>query len=205
MTNSNLPILRLADLDLNRLYSYADYIMWRFEERVELLRGYIAQMGAPNTAHQQIVNAINVPLYIFLRNKPCKVFISPFDVRIPTSNGSKNDRDTFTVVQPDLCVICRSDGYDQRGGIGAPDLIVEVLSPSNHEKEMRRKYAIYEEAGVKEYWIVSPQEKTILQYRLANGKYATGRPLIPGDIATTTLLPGFELNIEEVFQGIEPQ
>lgn len=190
--------MKLADLDLNKVYTYADYFKWRFEERVELIKGYVFKMSpAPNTFHQQISGDIYGQLWSFLRKKPCKVFSAPFDVRLPRK--SNDDQDIITVLQPDICVICDLSKLDKRGCMGAPDVVVEILSPGNNAKELKNKYEVYEEAGVKEYWIVSPQDNTFVIYTLTDGRYTTSRIMVAGDTVTSAVLPGFSLALEELF------
>lgn len=104
------------------------------------------------------------------------------------------------MVQPDICVICDLKKLDDRGCLGAPDIVVEILSPGNNQKELRNKYEVYEESGVKEYWIIHPDEKTFLKYTLdAEGKYQPSHLLTIGDEVTTPVLPGFAMPLEEVF------
>ena len=193
--------MELADLDLNKIYSYADYFKWQFEDRVELIKGKIFKMSpAPNFDHQVLAGEIYGNLRDFLKKQKCKAFVSPFDVRFPRK--SKEDKDIFTVLQPDVCVVCDTSKYDKRGCVGAPDIVVEILSPSNNEKELKNKFDIYEESGVQEYWIVSPQDKTFLVNRLVDGHYVTSRPMVSGDIVTTTVLPGFEMDLKELFDTL---
>ncbi|MCD6012154.1 MAG: hypothetical protein K0Q79_2016 [Flavipsychrobacter sp.] len=192
--------MKLADLDLNKAYTYADYYKWKFEERVELIKGRIFKMSpAPNRLHQEIAGKVYLRLGNFLYNNPCKVYIAPFDVRLPRK--SKDDTDIVTVLQPDLCVICDPSKLDVRGCIGAPDIVVEILSPSNNKKELKNKYEVYEESGVKEYWVVMPTEKTMLIYRLTDGKYVPSRLMVSGDIVTSTILPGFSMDLTDIFSG----
>src|SRR5690606_39235284 len=107
-------------------------------------------------------------------------YTAPFDVRLPKK--SRADKEIFTVVQPDICVICDPEKLDDRGCIGAPDIVVEILSPGNNRKELRNKHEIYEESGVKEYWIVWPIEKTFMKYVLdEQGKYQPSRIMTLGD------------------------
>ena len=193
--------MQLADLDMNKLYTYADYYQWKFEERVELIKGVIFKMSpAPSRAHQEISGNLHISIGVFLKNKPCKVYAAPFDVRLPRK--SKDDKDIITVVQPDICVVCDTNKLDEKGCLGAPDLIVEVLSPGNNKKEIRNKFDVYEEAGVKEYWIVDPVYQTVQINKLENGKYVPMRALTVGDIATSEIMPGFSLDIEELFKGL---
>jgi Uma2 family endonuclease len=110
--------------------------------------------------------------------------------------------DITTVVQPDICVICDRSKYDDKGGIGAPDIVIEVLSPGNNKKELGNKYDVYEEAGVKEYWIIYPPEKTLFQYTLKEGRFTTSRPFTIGNHVTTPILPGFVLKLNDLFEEI---
>src|SRR6202022_2892292 len=141
-------------------YTYADYIEWKFKERLELLRGKICKMGAPNTLHQVVAMKLFYELYSFLQRKECHVFVAPFDVRLPVKNRKK-DNEITTVVQPDICIVCDAEKIDERGVCGAPDLVIEILSPGNSKKELRDKYELYEEAGVSEYWVINPVEENL--------------------------------------------
>jgi Uma2 family endonuclease len=194
--------MKLADLDINKVYSYADYFKWKFEERVELIRGYIFKMSpAPNVRHQQLSAEIGGQLWSFLRGKKCQVFTAPFDVRLPRK--SNDDKEIITVVQPDICVICDPTKLDKRGCLGAPDIVVEILSPGNNTKELKNKYEVYEEAGIKEYWVVSPQDNTFVAYTLINGRYQPSRIMVAGDVVTSTVLEGFSLDLTELFGEME--
>lgn len=189
----------LADLDLNKTYTYADYFKWKFEERVELIRGRIFKMSpAPSRRHQRITGDMFTVMNAFLKGKKCDVYIAPFDVRLP--RRSKDDKDIITVVQPDICVICDPSKLDDRGCLGAPDIVVEILSPGNNAKELKNKYDIYEESGVKEYWVVSAQDETFIRHTLENGRYVPSRTMVTGDIVTTPVLPGFELDLAKIFE-----
>jgi Uma2 family endonuclease len=190
----------LADLDMNKLYTYADYFKWQFEERVELIKGRIFKMSpAPNYFHQSIAGELYGLLREYLKGHPCKAMIAPFDVRLPRK--SKEDKDIVTVLQPDVCVVCDPSKFDYRGCIGAPDIVVEILSPGNNAKELRNKFEVYEEAGVKEYWVISPQDNTFLMNTLVDGRYVTSRQMAAGDIVTTTVLPGFTIDLKELFDA----
>ncbi|MCF8448377.1 MAG: Uma2 family endonuclease [Taibaiella sp.] len=191
----------LADLDINKTYTYADYFKWKFEERVELIKGRIFKMSpAPNRRHQRLSGDIYYELRNYLKGKKCEVYVAPFDVRLPRK--SKEDKDIITVLQPDICVICDPSKLDDRGCIGAPDIVVEILSPGNNSKELKNKFEIYEESGVSEYWVVSPQDQTFALYRLEAGTYQSSRLMVAGDIVTSTVLPGFSLNLSELFEKI---
>jgi Uma2 family endonuclease len=191
----------LADLDINKTYTYADYFKWKFEERVELIKGRIFKMSpAPNRRHQRLTGDIFNEMHNFLKGKKCEVYVAPFDVRLPRK--SKEDKDIITVLQPDICLICDPSKLDDRGCIGAPDIVVEILSPGNNSKELKNKFEIYEESGISEYWVVSPQDQTFALYRLEEGCYQSSRLMVAGDIVTSTVLPGFSLNLSELFEKI---
>lgn len=195
--------MQLADLDLNKLYTYADYYKWRFEERVELIKGKLFKMSpAPNPNHQLLAGAIHTQLAIYLTGKPCKVFFAPFDVRFTRKHSASDDTIT-TVLQPDVCVVCDPSKIDSRGCVGAPDIVVEVLSPGNNAKELKNKYEIYEDSGVKEYWIVSPQDQTFFAYTHVDGKFQPSGLKTAGDVVESAVLPGFSLDLSDLFSSIE--
>jgi Uma2 family endonuclease len=168
---------------------------------VELIKGKIFRMSpAANRKHQKIVGTIYIRLGVFLENKKCEVYVAPFDVRLPRK--SKDDKDIITVLQPDVCVICDPAKLDDRGCIGAPDIVVEVLSPGNNAKELKNKYEVYEQSGIKEYWVVSPQDETVLIHLLEGGKFRLLQLKVAGDIVTSPILPGFTLDVKELFKTI---
>ncbi|WP_299285845.1 Uma2 family endonuclease [uncultured Mucilaginibacter sp.] len=191
--------MQFSDLDLNKTYTYADYLKWTFDERLELIKGKIFPMSpAPAEIHQRISTVVANELYNNLKGKPCRVYSAPFDVRL--MRKSKKDKEIATVLQPDICVICDLNNIDDRGCIGAPDIVVEILSPGNNKKELQNKYEVYEEAGVKEYWIINPYGKTFLKYILdENGQFQSTKLLTLGDEVTSSILPKFTLNLDEVF------
>lgn len=192
-------IMQLSDLDLSKTYTYADYLQWKFKERIELIKGQIFKMSpAPSSYHQEISGNIYFAFKLYLLKKQCKVFIASFDVRL-TKKSLMND-DVFTVVQPDICVICDRSKIDKAGCIGAPDIVVEILSPGNNKTELQHKFEIYEENGIQEYWIVSLQDKTFLKYILNHeGVYRASKLLPANAEVTTPILPGFVLKLEDVF------
>lgn len=192
--------MQLSDLDFNKTYTYADYLQWTFDDRLEILKGKLFKMTpAPSRIHQEVTIIIGRELSQFLKGSPCRIYTAPFDVRLSRKNTA--DESITTVLQPDICVICDLNKLDDRGCIGAPDIVVEILSPGNNKKELSNKYEIYEEAGVQEYWIIWPLEKTFMKYTLDEvGKYIPSKVLTSGDEVTTPVLPGFVLNLEEVFE-----
>lgn len=191
------------ELDVEHgFYTYANYLTWEFDERVELIKGKIFRMGveAPKRNHQKISLHISSEFCNFLKGKICQVYEAPFDVRLPVK--SKRNEDIDTLVQPDICVICDPEKLDNAGCIGAPDLIVEILSPGNNRKELRNKYEVYEESGVREYWVIHPDEQTVLFYSLKEGKYQPSRLFTSGDIVESNCIQGFKLDLEEVFSDL---
>lgn len=193
-----MEITSLNQLDLEKSYSYADYFSWKFRERVELLKGKIMKMSpAPSRRHQTMSRIVGTNIINFLDKSPCQVFYAPFDVRLERAN---DDRKVQNVVQPDICVICDLSKLDDRGCSGAPELIVEILSPGNTKKEMKDKFELYEAAGVEEYWIIEPTENIVLQYFLENGHFVNYRPLIEEDILHSRVLEGFSLELSSVFE-----
>jgi Uma2 family endonuclease len=178
--------------------TYADYKAWELDEgeRYELVGGAAYAMSAPNDFHQAIVAELTRQFGNFLHGKPCKVRPSPYDVRL----FFKEDESDDTVVQPDLSVICDEQKRGYEGGRGAPNLIVEVLSPSNTSEEYVRKFNLYLEAGVQEYWVVAPESKTVQVFVLENGLY---KGAVYNSTATvpSTVLAGFSVTLTDVFAG----
>ncbi len=191
-------IKNINQLDFNKSYTYADYLKWQFEERLELLKGKIFKMSpAPNRQHQSISSNIHGLLWLYFKKNPCKLFSAPFDVRLVKKKSV--DEKVVTVVQPDLCVVCDEDKLDDRGCNGAPDLVIEILSPGNSTKEMGIKFDLYEENGVKEYWIVNAAEQHIFIYTLVNKKFIGLKPLTVDNKIVSHLFPKLNFKVKEIF------
>lgn len=191
--------IQVEEPDSSLSYTYADYLKWKFEERLELFRGRIFKLSAPNTMHQVISRNLLGNLIVFLKKQKCQVFSAPFDVRLPAKNRKK-DNEVTTVVQPDICVICDETKLDARGCIGSPDLVIEILSPGNSKKEVKLKYELYEEAGVKEYWIVYPVEESVIVFLLNEDQKFDGAKVYAGDdIIYCKTIPGLNVDLTEVF------
>ncbi|EON75314.1 hypothetical protein ADIS_4227 [Lunatimonas lonarensis] len=184
-------------------YSYADYLTWNMDEVVELIKGKVFKKAAaaPRRIHQQISIKLAAKLYNFLEGSLCQVYDAPFDVRFPKT--SREDKQIVDVVQPDICVICDPAKLDDRGCLGVPDLIVEILSPGNSKTELKHKYELYESHGVREYWIIHAETHDLLIYTLENGRYVPSRLLTSGDVVESRVLPGFKLDLEEFFSDIK--
>jgi Uma2 family endonuclease len=192
-------VTRFEDLDLTKQYSYADYLTWRFEERLELIKGYIFPMSAPARRHQQVSWNLAGMLWERFKNGPCKAYAAPFDVRLPRTTTATNKK-VHTVVQPDLCVICDLSKLDDKGCVGAPDLVVEILSPGNTRKEMKQKFDAYQEAGVREYWLIQLEDRNVFQYVLNDeGIYIGLHPLTDEDELVSRAFPDLRIDLAGVF------
>ena len=194
-------IKNINQLDLNGTYSYADYLLWQFKERVELIKGKIFEMSpAPNRKHQEVALVITRYLDRYFEYKDCGLYFAPFDVRLVDHKKSTPEKTILSVVQPDLCVVCDKSKLDDKGCLGSPDLIIEILSPGNSKKELGVKFNLYEENEILEYWIVNPLEETILIYSLTNGKYSASKPLIDDEIIKSPLFPELHFEVKKIFE-----
>ncbi len=197
-------VTNINQLDLNKRYTYADYLTWQFDDMVELIRGKLFRMSpAPSRLHQKVSSNLQGLIWLFLRGKQCEVFHAPFDVRLPLPIRNQVNKDIDTVVQPDICVVCDPSKLDYQGCNGAPDWIVEILSPGTSKKDLTEKYDIYQHAGVCEYWVAHPHEGTLLVYLLdEQGQYQLLRqtPFTKGEKVPVGIFPGFEIDLGEVFE-----
>ena len=188
-------------LDGDKRYTYADYQTWLDDKRRELINGFVSLMTpAPARLHQKVSGSIFNKLYNFLSNKNCEVYSAPFDVRLP-KNGNKTDDKIYDVVQPDITVVCNPEKLDDKGCIGAPDLIVEILSPSTSKRDLTVKYELYEKTGVKEYWIARPGEKTIQKFVLNKDmKYEFKGTFTEDTTISPDIFPDLQIDISSVFK-----
>jgi len=155
---------------------------------------------APKRIHQDISRRlVRTMLGVFDEECGCKLYYAPFDVRLPRQGEADDQVDT--VVQPDLCVICDPKKLDKRGAIGAPDLVAEIVSPGNTKKDLKYKFSLYEEAGVKEYWIIEPTNQTVSVFVLDNGKYRGLAPIVEGDILQSVIFPNLKIDTAEIFHN----
>lgn len=180
-------------------YSYADYLSWPDEERWELIDGVPYNMSpAPNTKHQEVSMEIGSSLHSFLKDKACKVIAAPIDVSFKDEIHAL-DEETYTVVQPDLVVVCDKDKIQEKGIIGPPDICIEILSESTSYKDEGEKYKLYEKHGVKEYWIINPEVECIFVYRLNGSKFEKPLYFKKDEMLVSAVLSGFEMPLATVF------
>ncbi len=191
-------ITDITQLDVNKTYSYADYLTWRFDTMVELIKGKLfIQSPAPAYRHQLIASNLHRDISNHFRNHQCQSFFAPFDVRLLKNKASDNE--ITTVVQPDICVICDPSKLDKKGCLGAPDLIIEIISPATAKKDMNDKFNLYEENGVKEYWLVNPDSNSLDQYVLIDNKYERKDLYVNSQKFYSAIFPDLQINLEEIF------
>jgi Uma2 family endonuclease len=190
--------------DKKEKYSYADYLKFGDERRYEIIDGVLYDMGpAPTPTHQEIFGALFYKIFDFFQEKPCKVYAAPFDVRL--YRKSKKDRDITRVVQPDISVICDETKIDERGCLGAPDFIIEIISPSSASRDHILKRRLYEENGVREYWLVDPINRITTVYCLGK-KTSYGAAEIYDDKAkvAVSLFKDLIIDFSTVFPPLPP-
>jgi Uma2 family endonuclease len=160
----------------SRYHTYADYLLWSNTYGDELIDGtaYVREPPSPARSHQLIVGELHHQVATALENKPWQVYVAPFDVRLPKSK--EEDDQVDTVVQPDVLIVCDLEKLDERGVRGAPDWLAEVISPGTAKHDRLVKVPAYERAGVREVWLVDPNERTLAVYRLQDSRY--GRPTL---------------------------
>jgi Uma2 family endonuclease len=188
-------------------FTYTDYLAWKFKERIELIRGRIFKMcAAPSLTHQRISGNIEKKLGQFLEDAPCRFFHAPVDVRLKGRhfrNKRLDDDEIKTVVQPDIIVVCDPDKLqDNRFVDGAPDFVIEILSPGNSKTETTFKLGLYEENGVKEYWVVYPEYKQVMVFLLDENE-AYGKPVFYNldESIFSTVIKGFGMPLQEMFKA----
>ncbi|MDR1576303.1 MAG: Uma2 family endonuclease [Treponema sp.] len=178
----------------NERFTYADYLEWEGPERYQLLNGKAFLMASPSVEHQAMLMELLLQFHAFLRGKPCRVFAVPLDVRPFPAEDNSDD----TVVQPDLLVVCDRDRLGKGSVNGPPDLAIEIVSPSNSHRELFAKLQIYLEAGVREYWVIEPEERRVMVHIYEDGHYLSysykGNAVIP-----VTILPGLSVALESIF------
>ena len=181
-------------------FTYRDYLGWPDGERWELIHGHAYNMTpAPSRRHQELSVELLRQFANFLLDKPCKVFGAPFDVRLPDKDEA--DADIQTVVQPDILIVCDESKLDDRGCKGSPDLVVEIMSPATARKDLKEKFRMYEEKGVREYWVVEPSAKTVMVFRRSE-EGVFGRPEVYSeeDMLTVGIFDGLAVDLGRVFK-----
>jgi Uma2 family endonuclease len=192
--------MRIDDYDdyaEKRRYTYADYLEWEGPERFQLINGEVFQMASPSAVHQGILMELSIQFGSWLRGKPCQVFAAPLDVRL----FPKKDKSDNTVVQPDLLVVCDKDKLSKGSVDGAPDLVIEVVSPSNTHSELFLKYQYYLQAGVREYWTIDPDRKKAQVHIYEDGHY-NNKMYEKDDHIPVTVLPGLDIALADLWAKI---
>ncbi|WP_339137995.1 MAG: Uma2 family endonuclease [Candidatus Electrothrix sp. GW3-4] len=181
-------------------YSYADYISWDNQERWELINGEVWAMSpAPSRLHQAVLSRILYALFDYFKEKNCEVYVAPFDVRLPDKEEAE-DTEIVTVVQPDISVICDRKKLDERGCVGAPDLVIEILSPSTAAKDLKVKRFLYEQHGVTEYWLLHPIDKIAMLYTLEqDGQYSKAQILDRDDTLLSIQFDQLQIALSSIF------
>jgi Uma2 family endonuclease len=198
-----MPLITdFSQLDLKKQYTYADYLTWTFDDRLELIKGWIYKMSpAPRRKHQKVSFQLLMSFGNYFNNKLCEVYEAPFDVRLKKNKGS--DSEVNTVVQPDISVFCDLSKLDDRGAIDAPDLVVEITSDSTMKKDYNEKFNLYEENGVQEYWIVNPDLKSMEIFTKVKEKFESVGVFNVNDGATevsSVLFPDLQVDLLSVFK-----
>jgi Uma2 family endonuclease len=185
------------------IFTYADYQGWDDKERWEIINGEAYNMTpAPNRKHQTVSRELVVQIGNQLKGKTCEVYHAPFDVRLRMEN--EKEEDIKNIVQPDISVICDKNKLDEKGCLGSPDLIIEIISPSTSRKDRKEKFHLYEQAGVNEYWLISPEDKIVQIFILGeNGEY--GRPKIYDGTHTVpfTAVNNVIIDLKTIFEAVE--
>ena len=192
MRGNNMAIQAKDD----KFYTYGDYIRWSEDERWELIDGVAYMMTAPNTKHQQLAwkIAAQIENYLSSRETGCQAFFAPFDVRLP--DADEDDRDVKSTVQPDIVIICDPGKLDEKGCRGAPDFVIEILSPSTASKDSITKMELYERHGVKEYWIVDPINDLVFVRVIGkDARYGSTKTFKTKDVIEATVLPGLAVKL----------
>lgn len=197
------PITHFSQLDLEKTYTYADYLTWQFNERVEIIKGKVLLISpASNLKHQEISRNLLLAIGNYLSKKRCKVFHAPFDVKLYDSKKEQlTNEEAYSTIQPDLCVICDRNKLTTQGCEGAPDWIIEVLSKGNSKKDVRLKYELYQENGVIEYWLVYSYEEVIYQFVLDEKiqLYHLHDMYAQNEIISPYLFPELKIDLTELF------
>ena len=178
-------------------YSFADALTWGENERIEIIYGEAYMMSPPSRMHQEISMELSRQFSNFLHNRPCRVYAAPFAVR-PFEAKEDSPEDVDTMLEPDLTIVCNPDKLDNYGCKGAPDMVIEILSPSTRRHDLSLKYRLYQRAGVREYWIVDPVGETVQVFRLEDGLY-NAADVYTGGTVPVGLWEDFSVDLSQVF------
>ncbi|KRQ87664.1 hypothetical protein ABG79_00465 [Caloramator mitchellensis] len=183
---------------IDRKFTYRDYLNTKEGENIEIIDGIIYNMVAPSRIHQEVSMNFSRIISTYLLNKECRAYAAPFDVRFIKEGQTEDEIDC--VVQPDISIICDKTKLDDKGCLGAPDMIIEIVSPSSASVDYIRKLNLYEKHKVKEYWIVNPVDKIVMVFILSkNGEY--GKPFIysENDLVKVNIFDDLNINLKEIF------
>lgn len=179
-------------------YTLADALAWDEQDRIELIYGDPVMMAPPTRAHQEVVMELSAQLHAYLKGKKCKVYPAPFAVRLFEQDGDRPE-DVDTMVEPDISVVCDPSKLDDIGCKGAPDLVMEILSPSTQRHDKFTKFNLYQRAGVREYWIIDPRDKSVQVFVLEDGRYTAKDFGTPGDKLKVNVLEDCTIDLSKVF------
>jgi Uma2 family endonuclease len=182
----------------SKRYTFADVLTWDESERIEIIDGEAVMMAPPSRIHQKIVSELNRQLGNYLEGKKCEVYPAPFGVRLFEEDGDYPE-DVDTMVEPDISVVCDHSKLDDHGCKGAPDLIIEILSPSTRRHDRITKFELYRKAGVREYWIVDPDSKDVESFVLDGGRYFVKGYGTAEDNMKVDVLEGCIIDLSAVF------
>ena len=196
MKKTGLPAKKL-----DQVYTYKDYASWPNDERWELIDGVAWNMSqAPVRRHQKILGNLHMTFREYFEEKPCEVYLAPFDVFFPSGKDEEMN-DVTTVVQPDLSVICDREKLVDKGCFGPPDLVVEILSPYTSKKDLNEKFRLFERSGVYEYWVIDPGNKYIRVFKLQqSGEYDPGEVFEAGDTASSSHFTDLQVNVNALIE-----
>ncbi|MBL8481829.1 MAG: Uma2 family endonuclease [Rhodocyclaceae bacterium] len=183
-----------------QFHTYAEYCSWPEDQRYELIDGVAYAIDAPLRIHQEFVGEMHFQITGQSRNHPCRIYLSPFDVRLPKRNEA--DDLVSTVLQPDLLIVCDRSKLDERGCRGAPDWVAEILSPATASYDHILKRSAYEAAGVREYWLVHPVDRLLTVYTLENGRYGIPQYHELAGRLALGVLPDVEIDWDNLFAAI---
>jgi len=186
----------------DKLYTYADYLSYPECERWEIIDGVSYMQAAPAPIHQEILMELSKQIAVYLTGNPCRIYPAPFCVRLPQGD-EKNTREVKNVVEPDISIICEKSKIDDKGCNGAPDMVIEIISPSSIKTDRVVKFNLYEKAGVKEYWIVEPDQKLVSVFQLQkNGRFSRPEMYTDEDSIMVSLFPDLVIDLGAVFTQI---